>query len=195
MNESCTLCKNVKQTQRHVISCPSKALEDGRYNWRHYSVLYTLCHQLPAAVNNDDKLYAADLVGFKTPTVMFTQHRADACIAIQLTVCYEHNTTKAREYKEERYGNLQDEIEIEYSEFNPIWTGLFANLKRLGWRAKCSPPPPPPPPPNLAISSQMTMKVGKDIIWVEIFKNGQKFLTTSSSCWFYDVIKMRQLKK
>ena len=39
---------------------------------------------------------------------------------------------------------------------NPIWTGLFANLK--DW-----------PPPNLAISCQMTMKLGKDILWVEIF--------------------------
>ena len=28
-----------------------------------------------------------------------------------------------------------------------------------------------PPPPNLAISSQMTMKLGKDILWGEIFTN------------------------
>ena len=27
------------------------------------------------------------------------------------------------------------------------------------------------PPPNLAFSSQMTMKVGKDILWVEIVTN------------------------
>ena len=48
---------------------------------------------------------------------------------------------------------------------NPIWTGLFANLKRLGGGgAKWS-------PPNLAISGQMTMKLGKEILWVEIFPN------------------------
>ena len=40
--------------------------------------------------------------------------------------------------------------------FNPIWTGFFAN--HFGSL------------PNLAISSQMTMKLGKDIIWVEIDK-------------------------
>ena len=45
----------------------------------------------------------------------------------------------------------------------PIWTGLFANLKRLGG-AKW-------PTPNLAISGQMTMKLGKVILWVEIFTN------------------------
>ena len=45
--------------------------------------------------------------------------------------------------------------------FNPIWTGLFANLKRLGRYFV--------PPLNLAVSSQMAMKLGKDILWVEIF--------------------------
>ena len=39
--------------------------------------------------------------------------------------------------------------------FNPIWTGLGAQNA----------------PPNLAISTQMTMKLGKDILWVEIFTN------------------------
>ena len=47
--------------------------------------------------------------------------------------------------------------------FNPIWAGLFANLKRLGGHFG--------PPPNLAISSQMTMKLSKGILWVEIFTN------------------------
>ena len=47
------------------------------------------------------------------------------------------------------------------SAINPIWTGLFAKLKRLG---KC-------PPPNLAISSQMKMKLGTDMLWLEIFTN------------------------
>ena len=49
---------------------------------------------------------------------------------------------------------------------NPTWTGLFANLKRLGG-AKW--------PPSLAISSQMTMKLGKGILWVEIFTNWQNY--------------------
>ena len=94
-----------------MISCCSKALEDGRYTCRHNSVLYTLFHHLSAAVNSDNKLYA-DLVGFQTPTVLFTQHRPETCVvaskgeiySIELTVCYEHtNTTKARKYKEQRY--------------------------------------------------------------------------------------------
>ena len=138
-NETCTLCENVKQTQWHVISWCPKALEDGRYTWRHNSVLYTLCHHLSVAVNSDDKLYA-DLVGFQTPTILFRQHRPDTCIvtskgeicAIELTGCYEHNATKAREYKEQRYRNLQDEIEIEYSVFKVV----FIEITTLGLTPK-----------------------------------------------------------
>ena len=48
---------------------------------------------------------------------------------------------------------------------NPIWIGLFANLKAWGGGKM------PPPLPKLAISSQVTMKLGKDILWVEIFTN------------------------
>ena len=73
---------------------------------------------------------------------------------------------------------------------NPIWTGLFANLKKLGGGGGKK-----ALPPNLAISSQMTMKLGKDILSVEIFTNWQKFLMTSSSYWSHNIIKMRQLKK
>ena len=69
---------------------------------------------LSVAVNSDDKLYA-DLIGFQTPKILFRQHRPNAfnvaskgeIYAIELTVCFEHNATKAREYKEQRYRNLQ----------------------------------------------------------------------------------------
>ena len=46
---------------------------------------------------------------------------------------------------------------------NPTWTELSANLK--DWGAKML------PPPNLAISSQMTMKLGRDILWIKILTN------------------------
>ena len=45
----------------------------------------------------------------------------------------------------------------------PIWTGIFASLRDWGGGQNA--------PPNLAISSQMMMKVGKNILWVEIFTN------------------------
>ena len=54
--------------------------------------------------------------------------------AIELTVCHEHNTTKAREYKEQRYRNLQDEIETEYSEFKVV----FIKITTLGLTPKAT---------------------------------------------------------
>ena len=57
-----------------------------------------------------------------------------------------------------------DDVVLVTSYLNPIWIGLFANVKRMGGGAFW-------PPPNLTISSQMMMKLGKNIIWVEIFTN------------------------
>ena len=50
---------------------------------------------------------------------------------------------------------------------NPIWTGHFANLKKRwgGGRGVAN-----WPSPNLAISSQITIKLGKDLLSV-VFTN------------------------
>ena len=44
------------------------------------------------------------------------------------------------------------------------WAFCQPNLKRLGGGHFG-------PPPNLAISSQITITLGKDILWVQIFTN------------------------
>ena len=42
---SCDLC-SVRQTQRHMLSNCSVAVEEGRYTWRHDSILYTMLRYL-----------------------------------------------------------------------------------------------------------------------------------------------------
>ena len=61
---------------------------------------------------------------------------------------------------------------LEISDFNPIWAQLFANLKRPGGGGggKMA------PSSNLANSSQMMIKLGKNILWIEIFPNYKNFL-------------------
>ena len=49
-------------------------------------------------------------------------------------------------------------IYISFERFNLIWTGLFANLKRLGGGGQNG------LSSNLAISREMTMKLGKGIL-------------------------------
>ena len=50
----------------------------------------------------------------------------------------------------------------------PYLDWAFSNLKRLGGGSD-------PLPPNFAISSQMTMKLAKDILLVQIFTTWQQF--------------------
>ena len=54
---------------------------------------------------------------------------------------------------------------------NPIWAFWQHKKTEGGGDGEM----PPPPPYNLAISSQMTMKVCKDILWIKIFINWEEF--------------------
>ena len=64
---------------------------------------------------------------------------------------------KLTQYIEKQISVMKLNKTLKNIRINPIWTGFFAYLKD--------------PRPNLAISSQMTMKVGRGILWVEIFSN------------------------
>ena len=73
----------------------------------------------------------------------------EANICLQ-TSCKKHNTELVDNSNIVKQGLSSKGLHL-----NPIWTGLFANLKRLGAKM---------PPPDLTISNQMTMKLGKDIL-------------------------------
>ena len=60
--------------------------------------------------------------------------------------------------KKNLWGSRLSLLHLRKSRFNPSWTGIFVNLKRLEGK-------------NTPLSSQMTMKLGKDMLWVEIFTN------------------------
>ena len=53
----CDLCQKL-QTQLHVFSNCKVALEQGRYTWRHDSILITIIHHFKAIVNEDLRLFA-----------------------------------------------------------------------------------------------------------------------------------------
>ena len=63
-SENYSLC-GIKQTQRHVVSFCSSVLSNGRFTWRHNSVLYTICKHLSSLIKNGNKLYA-DLIGVES---------------------------------------------------------------------------------------------------------------------------------
>ena len=80
-----------------------------------------------------DKLYA-DLIGFESTSSLFESSRPDACIVtangevlpLELTVCNELNFEKARDYKEKRYRDLKEDLNINCTKFEISLTEISA---------------------------------------------------------------------
>ena len=121
----CELCPN-KQTLLHVLNnCPIM-LDQGRYTWRHNSVLNTIVNRLRNSYEEPDFKIYADLPGLyhgisTVPTnVAVTNLKPDICIVsesskeftiIELTIPFETNIQSARERKSKRYATLKEDIE------------------------------------------------------------------------------------
>ena len=111
-SENCSLC-GIKQIQRHVVSFCSSTLDNGRFTWRHDSVLYTICQHLSSLMKNGDKQFA-DLIGFESTSSLHASGRElsnivtanGGVLRLELTVCHELNFEKAGDYKEKRYRDL-----------------------------------------------------------------------------------------
>ena len=104
------------------------ALEQGRYTWRHDSILITIIHHFKAIVNEDLRLFAdCPNSGTVCTSTLFQTSRPDlvvvvkdAIYVIELTVPYETNCKKAKRRKEERYKNLRSELIMTCSTFEVI---------------------------------------------------------------------------
>ena len=136
ISPSCNICNAVKQTQLHIFNNCSKAISDGRYKWRHDSILKTMCHYLSQLIGFD---LFVDINGFANPTELFYNLRPDIvllspneAITIELTCCFETNFAKSRAYKENRYSNLENDFKLEKRKFKKI----FVEVSSLGFQPK-----------------------------------------------------------
>ena len=122
---SSNLCKartNV-QTLQHVVSSCKTHLDEGRYTWRHNSILKHLVEYL-SSVKKDLRFYA-DVEGFENPSVVTgLEDRPDMIIenytnraiyVIELTVGFETNITKNCIRKTERYRELCNALKQRYN--------------------------------------------------------------------------------
>ena len=114
LSSDCGLCNSSKQTQMSILNDCPEAVHNGRYAWRHDSILFTICHYLTMLENIGFELFV-DLAGFKNPGILFKGPRPDIVVknsnkltVIELSCCYEMNIVKTCNYKIERYSNLQD---------------------------------------------------------------------------------------
>ena len=133
---ACRLCKHSPCTTAHVLSgCPT-ALEDGRFTWRHDSVLQSIYKHLRNTINDSFKIFA-DLPGLRAtespPATMpqevtITSYRPDLVLThgkevhlFELTVC--GNSEQAMAAAHQRKSTKQEYIH------------LISDATRTGWKA------------------------------------------------------------
>ncbi|CAB3984581.1 Hypothetical predicted protein [Paramuricea clavata] len=129
----CSFCSS-PETLLHVIAGCKTYLDEGRFTWRHDSVLNFLASTLTAVKNST--LYA-DIPGFMNPSVitgdrlrpdllLVTENR---CLYIlELTVGYESNLLVNANRKSQKYRDLINEQEADYNKVK--FVNLF--LSTLG---------------------------------------------------------------
>lgn len=125
LNTKCSLCGN-KETLQHVLNNCKLMLDQGRYTWRHNSVLRKILDTLKDTCDASWKIYC-DLAGANKiagttipPDILPTQQRPDivlvnasskSAIVIELTVPFECNIHSAHDRKMNKYAGLKEDLQ------------------------------------------------------------------------------------
>ena len=134
-SSNCNLCLK-PQTQLHIFNFSARALDP--FTWRHNSIVSSLCNHLNKKICRDFKIFA-DLTNYENPGNLFKSKRPDIVIkesdsitAIELTCPFELNIIKSREYKENKYRELKNDLVAPYKQF----TLILLELTSLGFVSK-----------------------------------------------------------
>ena len=111
------------QTQLHVSSNFEKCLN--RYTWRHDSALNSLLQLFSKILETSSKIYCdSNKLQCNTTSQLFTTQRPDIAIldgdqmnVFELTICFETNALKSREYKIKPYKDLKSQLLQPVSKF------------------------------------------------------------------------------
>ena len=101
----------------------SVAATEGRYTWRHDSILFTLLQFLSQLSLYGFELYG-DLDGYRRTSEIFQTFRPDIALkkngvlyVIERTCCFETNAEKSREYKQAKYRTLEQDSKYRWRGF------------------------------------------------------------------------------
>ena len=139
-SNECSMCKK-GETMLHVFSNCPKYLD--RYKWRHDFILKLVANKIDRSnTQNSIELYVdCEKTDYRCTSDLFESLRPDIVvivgnkvIVIELTVCFETNTEKSRNYKQDRYKSLKDQLLIACEEFELI----FIEFTTLGFISKQS---------------------------------------------------------
>ena len=123
-NAHCQLCKN-NESLCHVLNNCSVSLNQGRYTWRHDSILRHIVQLLQdSSTNSDIKMYAdiSDMTSSggtipanilptsQRPDLFLYNETAKKAVIGELTVSFEPNIPKAHERKQSRYAGLLSDL-------------------------------------------------------------------------------------
>ena len=109
------------ETLQHIVSSCKSFLEDGRYTWRHNSVLLHLANSLSSFKNTS---LFADLPSFPSPSLVTGDSlRPDLVLILnntsvyllELTVCFESNITINSDRKLAKYRPLFNSLRTNYT--------------------------------------------------------------------------------
>lgn len=128
----CSLCQS-QETLQHVVSGCKSALEEGRYTWRHDSVLLAIAKMLTSSKEN--KVYCdTKNTPFAKPDVisgselrpdLFVQ-RNGKLLALELSTGFESNIAVNEKRKADKYDNLLKELSKIYESVSFINLSLGA---------------------------------------------------------------------
>ncbi len=126
-NTACKLCSN-KETLQHILNMCHTALNQGRFTWRHNSVLSMFLSRLQDVIQNSIQGIEifADISGWTVgggtipPNILTTSQRPDLVLInaaqkrillMELTVPFEMNINDAHSRKMDRYGSLVADLQ------------------------------------------------------------------------------------
>ena len=130
-SDRCPFCGNI-QTLAHILSNCSVCLDQGRYTWRHNSVLSSLIAVVRPRLLEGFTLYS-DMPGYQAPHggtipphILVTSLRPDlfivneitrTAIIFELTCPWDRNIDRSHSYKEEKYAPLSADLSVAYKVF------------------------------------------------------------------------------
>ena len=134
MNDRCAFCGNI-ETLAHVLSNCSSALNQGRFTWRHNSVLRSIIDFVQPHLKEGMILHA-DLPGFLAPLggtipphILATTLRPDIfmynefseeVIVFELTCPWDTNITRSHNFKSEKYAPLVADFLVAVSFYSSL---------------------------------------------------------------------------
>ena len=122
-NPSCPLCGQ-DQTNKHVLNNCSNPCALERYKTRHDAVLHLICRITKASLPATSHLFA-DLIGYPCTDQIFRTFRPDIAVILngkiivaELTICHESNLSKSKNYKLNKYSNLNEDLNLTFADYN-----------------------------------------------------------------------------